>query len=370
MSIDATIAEVKKENSIHLDTTDEALRQIGICNACRYCEGFCAVFPAVHRQRTFTSGDITQLANLCHNCRGCYYACQYADPHEFNINIPSALANVRLESWEKFIGPSSLAQLFQRAGVIMVAGLIAAIALLFVLASLLQPESGSGFYAYLSHTMMISLFIPGFSLPIIVVWIGLKKYWAAVDGAPVKSRHLIQAAKDAASLKNLSGGQGQGCNFENEDRFSNQRRWAHQITVLGFLLCFASTAAGTILHYLFRVSAPYPLFSIPKFFGLPGGILLSIGCAWLVYLKCKALKSLSATGVWGGEMAFVLVLGATGATGLTLYFATGTEAVQMLLAIHLGTVLAFFLTMPYSKMVHGFFRMAALVREAQLGEKG
>ena len=28
------------------------------------------------RQKEFSDGDITHLANLCHNCRGCYYACQ------------------------------------------------------------------------------------------------------------------------------------------------------------------------------------------------------------------------------------------------------------------------------------------------------
>ena len=50
----------------------EARRQIEICNACRYCEGYCAVFPAIARARSFSDGDLTQLANLCHNCRGCW----------------------------------------------------------------------------------------------------------------------------------------------------------------------------------------------------------------------------------------------------------------------------------------------------------
>jgi citrate/tricarballylate utilization protein len=33
-----------------------------------------------------------------------------------------------------------------------------------------------------------------------------------------------------------------------------------------------------------------------------------------------------------------------------------------LLAVHLGFVLAFFLTLPYSKFVHGVYRFAALLR--------
>jgi citrate/tricarballylate utilization protein len=51
--------------------------------------------------------------------------------------------------------------------------------------------------------------------------------------------------------------------------------------------------------------------------------------------------------------------------GLMLYAVTGSMLVGPMLAIHLGTVLAFFLTTPYSKMVHGFYRLAALIRDAQ-----
>ena len=98
----------------------------------------------------------------------------------------------------------------------------------------------------------------------------------------------------------------------------------------------------------------------------PGGVLLVIGGAGLAWLKTKADPELGAPALWGGEMAFVLLLVFVGATGLLLYAATGTGAVGWLLAVHLGSVLAFFLLTPYSKMIHGFYRMAALTRDAQL----
>ncbi len=66
-----------------------------ICNACRYCEGFCAVFPAMTRRLDFGKADIHYLANLCHNCGACLHACQYAPPHEFAVNVPQAMAAVR-----------------------------------------------------------------------------------------------------------------------------------------------------------------------------------------------------------------------------------------------------------------------------------
>ena len=36
----------------------EVGRQMQICNACRYCEGFCAVFPAMTRRLEFGKADI------------------------------------------------------------------------------------------------------------------------------------------------------------------------------------------------------------------------------------------------------------------------------------------------------------------------
>ena len=79
----------------------------------------------------------------------------------------------------------------------------------------------------------------------------------------------------------------------------------------------------------------------------------------------QADPALGDTRVWGGEMAFTLVLGLTGLTGLALYGATGTALVPALLALHLGAVLTFFVTLPWSKMAHGFYRFAALIRDAQ-----
>jgi citrate/tricarballylate utilization protein len=345
---------------------DEALRQVQICNACRYCEGYCAVFPAINRQRSFSTADITQLANLCHNCRGCYYACQYSAPHEFNINLPRALAEVRADNWQTFMQPRPLASAFQRYGVALATALVIGIALLFFIAKTYGDADGEGFYAVLSHTVMISIFIPAFVLPLVIIGLGIRNYWRAVGGQPVRLTHVFQAARPTANLENLSGGEGQGCNFEREDRYSNARRWMHQMCMYGFLLCFASTVSGTLLHYLFNSPAPYPFWSLPKLLGVPGGLLLTAGCIGLAWLKTRADSKLGAPSLWGAEMAFVLLLGATGATGLLLYAATGTSLVPPLLAIHLGTVLAFFLTAPYTKMVHAFFRFAALLRDAQI----
>lgn len=354
--------------SLDLTATEEARRQIEICNACRYCEGFCSVFPAMTRQRAFADGDLTQLANLCHNCRGCYYACQYTAPHEFALNIPAVLAEVRVESWERLARPQALARLFQTHGVAVAGLLVVVLAWFFWALVAWRPEAGAGFYAYLAHGTMVAIFLPAFVLPLGLIALSVRDYWREVGGGRVRPSQVLAALHAAATMKNLSGGHGDGCNFEEGDRFTNRRRLFHQLMMYGFLLCFGSTASGTVMHYALGWEAPYPFWSLPKLLGVPGGLMMVVGAVGLVWLKLQADRTLGATRVWGGEMAFVLLLGAVALTGLALYAATGTGLVGPLLAIHLASVMVLFLLMPFSKMVHGFYRLAALTAEEGLSE--
>ena len=358
--------DLMKAGDGSLDAIAEARRQMEVCNACRYCEGFCSVFPAMTRQKAFADGDITHLANLRHNCRGCYYSCQYTPPHEFDLNIPAALGAARQESWERFAFPSAFGTLFHKSGVAVLAGIAAVLILAFWLVQALGPQQGEGFYAYMSHNAMIAVFIPAFLFPFFAIAVGIRRYWRETGGKGAQLAHLAAAFRDAAALRNLDGGQGQGCNFEQTDRYTNVRRYAHQAAMYGFLLCFAATSVATLMHYFLDMPAPYPLFSLPKLLGLTGGVLLCLGTAKLAYLKTKADPALGPARVWGGEMAFILLLFFVSASGLVLYFATGTPQVSWLLPVHLASVFTFFLLTPYSKMAHGFYRLAALVREAQL----
>lgn len=348
-----------------LDTLiQEARRQVEICNACRYCEGYCSVFPAMTRQKAFADGDITHLANLCHNCRGCYYACQYTEPHEFALNLPAALAEVRHDSWERHIRPQAFARLFQSNGVAIAVLTVLVLAWVFWAIAMWQPLSGDGFYAVLAHNTLVAIFAPAFLAPLVLIGMALRSYWHEVDGGPLRLAYVLAALGQAGRMKNLSGGQGQGCNFEQADRFTDRRRQFHQAMMYGFLLCFASTSVATVMHYLLGWEAPYPLLSLPKLLGIPGGILMVIGAGGLAWLKTRADPALGAVKAWGGEMAFILLLALVAATGLMLYLLGGTTAMPALFALHLASILVLFLLMPFSKMVHGFFRLAALIAEA------
>lgn len=343
----------------------EARRQLEICNACRYCEGFCSVFPAMTRDKAFADGEISHLANLCHNCRGCSYSCQYIPPHEFALNIPAALAEVRQDSWERLVWPAPLARAFHTRGVVIMLVMVAAITVFFLSLAGRAPGEGEGFYAWIAHNTLIAIFVPAFLLPLCGVAVGLWRYWRETGGRRIVLADLVGAAGSIAKMRNLAGGHGEGCNFEKEDRYSNARRYAHQAMMYGFLLCFAATSSGTLMHYAFDWPAPYPIWSPPKVFGISGGLLMILGGIELARLKLRADPSLGARRVWGGEMAFIVLLVLVAFSGMILYAATGTALVPPLLAFHLGTVFALFVLLPYSKMVHGFFRLSALIIEEQ-----
>ena len=59
---------------------------------------------------------------------------------------------------------------------------------------------------------------------------------------------------------------------------------------------------------------------------------------------------------------FIAMLLATSVSGLLLMIFRSTGAMSPLLGLHLGLVLALFVTLPYGKFVHGIYRTAALVR--------
>src|SRR5580692_10199034 len=135
-----------------------------ICNSCRYCEGYCAVFPAMEKRLTFSEADLNYLANLCHNCGECLYACQYAPPHEFGIDVPRTLAEIRLGSYEEYCWPASLGGAFRqhslRTAGVLVGGLSAGMAVLALRsgADLWPPDPGGDFYRVVPHGVMVALF--------------------------------------------------------------------------------------------------------------------------------------------------------------------------------------------------------------------
>ena len=349
----------------------EVERIMHICNACRYCEGFCAVFPAMTRRLTFNPSDIHYLANLCHNCGACLHACQYAPPHEFGVNVPQAMAVVRRETYIEYAWPKYLGVLYQSNGVTL--ALASSLGLIFFLVltlivngTLLSPALNGNFYAVFSHNTLAYLFSAAFLFAGLALGIGVIRFWRRISPSVMTSASWpasIEAAHDALTLKYLGGGHGEGCNNE-DDRFSLWRKRFHHYTFYGFLLCFAATSVATFYHYVFGWQAPYALLSVPVILGTLGGIGLVIGPSGLLYLNFTRAEQHGDAAQKPMDRGFILLLLLISISGFLLLAYRDTAAMAILLAVHLGFVMAFFLTMPYSKFAHGIYRVAALLKNS------
>jgi citrate/tricarballylate utilization protein len=341
-----------------------------VCNSCRYCEQYCPVFPAVERRRVFDAADLAYLANLCHNCGECLYACQYAPPHEFGIDVPRTLAELRVESYEECCWPRPVARVFRRQGPLAALVLAAGFSVLLLFATSVigrDPSTapgGASFYDVMPHAMMVGTFGAVGVFVLVAMAVALRRFARAIAGPgapPVTMAAMLGAARDAASLRHLHAS-GTNCVSAEEVR-TPWRRWCHHATFGGFVLAFASTSVAALYHSAFGWEAPYPYTSLPVVLGTLGGLGLVVGPIGQWWLGRRRDPALGDPEQRGMDDALLLLLWLTSVTGLLLLVLRATAAMAPLLIVHLGVVLALFVMLPYGKFVHGFYRVLALVHD-------
>jgi citrate/tricarballylate utilization protein len=353
-----------------LDIIQEASRQLVICNACRYCEGYCPVFRAIETRRDFKQNDVFYLANLCHDCRACYYACMYTPPHEFAINIPQILAQSRMETYRRWSWPDFLGRAFKNRGVTVflataMAALVAVLALVFIPSeTLFSAHVGPGaFYEVVPYLAMVVgaliLFFYG-----IAVWMrGGARFWSetrTVLNERGGAKALFAAIGAALGLRYLQGG-GPGC-FYPDERPSSVRRLYHSLTFWGLMSDFVSTTLAFVYQDFLHILPPYALSSAPVIFGTLGGVGLLIGTGGLIYYKLKSDRDPEAAGASGMDYVFLVTLGLTALTGMLTLILRETSAMGSILVLHLAAIAALFISAPYGKFVHAVYRTLALIR--------
>lgn len=365
------------------DQTSEARRILTLCRVCGYCTGICPVFPALGRRLELRAADLDHLANLCHNCRACWYACQYAPPHPFAINVPATLARVRAASYRRYLWPRGLGGLIDRspranlALSLMLSLGVPLLTLLFVPPQrLFAAHLGAGaFYAVIPWGLMVTVATLSLGWSVLALTTGLVRFWR--DTAPRRPvarpnprRSLRRTMADILTLRHLDGG-GAGCS-DRDASPTPGRRLFHLILSYGFALCLASTIVAAFYHHLFGRAAPYPLLSAPVLLGSIGGLGMVIGVIGLWRIKWGADPAPSAPETLAAGHVLLGQLFTVAASGLLLLALRETPAMGLLLALHLGTVLALFVTLPYGELVHGAYRAVAIwrsVSEAQAGSR-
>ncbi len=355
------------------ELTREGARVMAVCNACRYCEQYCPAFQAMEERLTFATADLNYLANLCHGCGECLYACQYAPPHEFAIDVPRTFAQLRVQSYEQYAWPAALGAAFRQQGVVtalLLVGVMVALLLAATLAlnseGLLEPGSGADFYAVVPHGVMVAVFGGVGLYALLALAIGAARCVRELNSMPAGSRGAGGAGggagaalRDALTLNHLHVA-GRDCVTGPEVR-TPWRRWLHHASLYGFALCFASTCVATVYH-LAGMPAPYAYTSLPVLLGTLGGIGLTVGTVGLLLQRASRDPALSDPTQQQLDRSFIVLLLLTAATGLLLLVLRHERVMGLLLVVHLGVVLALFLSLPYGKFVHGIYRGIALLQ--------
>jgi citrate/tricarballylate utilization protein len=347
-----------------IDVVRRGQHMLTVCNACRYCEQYCPVFPALEKRRTFEAADLEYLANLCHNCGECLYACQFAPPHEFGVNVPMMLAEVRLHSYKEHAWPPAFGEAFRRHSFRTGLAALALVVSVLVIASIANrgamwsSDGSADFYGVISHGAMVTLFGATSLFVLIAMGVSAVRFWRGSGAGQVTLR--ASALRDAMTLRHLHG-RGRDCVSNLEVR-QPWRRWFHHCTFYGFLLCFASTSVAAIYHSVFGWRAPYAYSSLPVLLGAAGGFGLLIGPLGLAALGQTRDPDLGHNESRGLDTLFLALLFLTSLTGLALLVLRHTAVMGLLLVGHLAIVMVLLLTLPYGKFVHALYRVLALIR--------
>lgn len=351
------------------DLFAEAERQLNVCNSCRYCEGYCPVWPALELRTALTEGDITHLSNLCHDCRDCFTACMYTAPHEFDLNPPKVFAEVREVTYRRYAWPGSLPS-WLRGWRAVAAAFVGVLVLLGALSALTTgsgtftaPPSGSP-YAVLPYLLLLAVVLAPFLWAGAVLTGAVVRYWRDTHGA---LRDLLNAGAwrralaQGVNLRHMSGG-GEQCSYP-EGEPSNARKRFHLALTYGFALCVVSTTAAGIMQDVLGMQPPYPLLSVPVVTGTLGGLGMLIGCAGLVVLKRRSDPEQGTDTMRAADYGLLWALLVLSVTGLLTLALRATPAFAPVLVVHLASIVVSFAIAPYTKFVHWIYRLLAIYQD-------
>jgi citrate/tricarballylate utilization protein len=294
----------------------------------------------------------------------------YSPPHEFAVNLPQIMSEVRLESYKAWSWPSLLAGSFRNIhnGIILGGlsiGLVITLALTVIVPTkLFAVHRGPG--AFYEVVPFLAMLLPALVLTLYggAVWmVGGVRFWKDTKGelpCPMGLRAVAHTARDILNLKWLRGGRG-GCYYP-KAHASQARRLYHSLVYYGFMSAAVSTSLAAIYQDILHKLPPYSLTSAPVVFGSIGGVAMIVGVAGLVVLKATSDREPAHAASVRLDYLFLIILGLTALSGMLTLFFRESSAMGIILAIHLSLVAAMFITVPYGKMVHSLYRSLAILR--------
>ena len=340
------------------DIYDEARRQFDICNACRYCEGYCAVWDEMENMKIFSNTNIQHLANLCHDCRECYTVCPFTEPHEFNLNIPKVLSNVRYETYIHNIKPKFMEKAATHQNYLWLSAIVLSLLSVF---SIGYINVNGNLFAYDNLFLIIHIFpvlqFKIFSIIlytyVIVLWtLEANSYWNSInsgkDNKKITPHSIVSALYDTFSHKYFKGG-GAGCSYP-QDNSGKFRLIFHPMVFFGFIIdLIAISFYGHLDIYLIIVY-------------MAGSLLMSIGAISLLLAKLYSNRELANKQLLYMDYPFTTIMFLTGITGFIFPIISGYDIFSLIFMFHLCFIATIFLIAPFGKFIHPVYRFLSILK--------
>jgi hypothetical protein len=218
---------------------------------------------------------------------------------------------------------------------------LALLSYLFTGRSFVVADTPGDPYEILPHVpLLIAVGAPSLWAAGMFGWAALR-YWRDIHGRPAdlfRPCVWLTTFTQAVQLRHMTGADA-GCERPG-------RRGFHLVLLYGFGLCVLSTAAAAFAQNVVGAHPPYPWLSVPVASGSVGGVAMLVG----------------GTGLWvrSGGSGFLWALLVLAATGMLTLLLRETVAFGPLFLLHVAAVVVAFGTAPYSKFVHGIFRMLSI----------
>ena len=311
---------------------------------------------------------------LCHGCGDCSTHCpRGAKPSE-------ALAAMRASVIAELSFPHAIAKAVQNPVrcllLMMVPSSVLAAAMLWE--GTLRVHPGPVVWSkFMPHSALFEgLFFGLMGWGVLVGAVGVVRLWRRMALVhPVVERSLVVPVWKAllCVLVDLALHRRFGSCEQNR-----HRKYAHALTVFGFLAAMLTAGGGAVLENGFGITSPLPNPDAPpwaygvgvalKVIGVLGAVGLVGGAGWMVsrrlfrrdedgtssFFDGVFLAVLLATGV-SGSLVYVMRLLECGAVGYPLFF------------VHLSLVAFLLSTMAYTKFAHVFYRTAAMTFALHVG---
>ncbi|MBW1881185.1 MAG: quinone-interacting membrane-bound oxidoreductase complex subunit QmoC [Deltaproteobacteria bacterium] len=359
------------------------------CFQCGTCSTTCELSPEIdpfprkemawavwgQKDRLLADPDVW----LCHQCNDCSTRCPR------NARPGDVLAAIRREQILHYAFPRFVARWLRQPRFIPF--LLAIPAVLLTAARLLRDPLGGalGFsrftedrisYSFSSEFphWLINSFFGFFSLLVLIITIvGVWRFWQAMK-TTVPPERLANPAKGlgASILSTLK-------TLWLHERFTKcgttrSRYSSHMLVFYGFLaLCVVTLWVITGKHnplISHEFVYPFPFWSPWKALANLAGLAIATGC--LLMIRDRLKQTREAVGSTYYDWAFILLLLFVVLTGFgteVMHFARMEPHRHIMYFLHLVLIFALLMYLPYSKLAHVVYRLAALIFAERTGRE-